>query len=159
MEKERFESMHKTFNYTPKSAFTNQWSNMAYGIGMIVVPLLLSLKVRTQWFHLQAASVLFTIFIVAGILLLLMTYFNMKKASALAAQGGKITIDGKRVSYPVVRNNKVEYDTFLISDIRSIKDDEEENQCKIDLPDKYIVFEIKYFDSDEQFDEFRELME
>lgn len=34
MEKEKFESINKTFNYTPNSVFTNQWSSLAFGIGM-----------------------------------------------------------------------------------------------------------------------------
>ena len=34
---------------------------------------------------------------------------------------------------------------------------DEENQFKVSLPDKYIVFEIKYFASQEDFDEFRSL--
>ena len=53
--------------------------------------------------------------------------------------------------------NKIEYNSFLISDINYIKDDDEENQFKVSLPDKYIVFEIKYFASQEDFDEFRSL--
>lgn len=158
MEKERFETLHKTFNYTPKSAFTNQWSNLAFGVGMIVVPLIFPFGVRIRRLHILSPAVFSTILIVGGILLLLMTFCNMRKAHTLAAQGGRITIDGKRVTYPVAKKNKVEYDTFLISDILNIKDDDEENECKVNLPDKFIVFEIKYFDSYDQFEEFRELL-
>lgn len=39
-----------------------------------------------------------------------------------------------------------------------IKDDEEENQCKVSLPDKYVIFEIKYFDSYDEFEEFRAIL-
>lgn len=158
MEKERFETLHKTFNYTPKSAFTNQWSNLAFGVGMIVVPLIFPFGVRIRRLHILSPAVFSTILIVGGILLLLMTFYNMRKAHTLAAQGGRITIDDKRVTYPVAKKNKVEYDTFLISDILNIKDDDEENECKVNLPDKFIVFEIKYFDSYDQFEEFRELL-
>ena len=35
MEKEKFESINKTFNYTPNSVFTNQWSSLAFGIGIL----------------------------------------------------------------------------------------------------------------------------
>ena len=34
---EKFKSVHQTFSYTPPSAWTNQWSSLAFGIGMIVV--------------------------------------------------------------------------------------------------------------------------
>ena len=37
---EKFKSVHQTFSYTPPSAWTNQWSSLAFGIGMIVVPLI-----------------------------------------------------------------------------------------------------------------------
>ena len=90
-------------------------------------------------------------------LLLLMTFFSIRKARVLAAQGGTVTVDKGRVTYPEVNKNKIEYNSFLISDINYIKDDDEENQFKVSLPDKYIVFEIKYFASQEDFDEFRSL--
>ena len=93
-----------------------------------------------------------------GVLLLTFTYFSMRKARALIAHGAQITINGGRVTFPTVNKGKVEYDSFLISDINYIKDDEKENQCKVSLPDKYIVFETKYFDSWEQFEEFRSLI-
>ena len=41
--------------------------------------------------------------------------------------------------YPEVNKNKIEYNSFLISDINYIKDDDEENQFKVSLPDKYIL--------------------
>ncbi|MCC8170907.1 MAG: hypothetical protein LIP00_03790 [Parabacteroides sp.] len=58
----------------------------------------------------------------------------------------------------MTRKRKVGYDSFLISDIRKIEDDEEEHQCHVDLPDKYIVFETNYFDSCEQYEEFRSIL-
>lgn len=159
MEKERFESVHKTFNYIPKSIFTNQLSGLAFGVGMIVVPSLFPFGIRIRRAQILSLEVFSSILIIGGILLLVFAFLNMRTARALIAQGGTIKIDGNRVTYPVVRKKKVEYDTFLISDIRKIEDDEEENQCKIDLPDKYLIFEIKYFDSYDQYEEFRDLIE
>lgn len=43
---EKFTSVHKTFSYTPQSALTNQWSNLAFGIGMVVVPLIYPFGLR-----------------------------------------------------------------------------------------------------------------
>ena len=79
------------------------------------------------------------------------------QGTGIGAQGGTVTVDKGRVTYPEVNKNKIEYNSFLISDINYIKDDDEENQFKVSLPDKYIVFEIKYFASQEDFDEFRSL--
>lgn len=144
---EKFKSVHRTFTYTPKSALTNQLSSLAFGIGMIVVPLIL-----------LPSGILSTILIVGGALLLIMTFFDIRKARVLAAQGGAITIDRGRVTYPKITRGRVNYDSFLISDIKTIEDDDEEHQCKVDLPDKYIVFETKYFTSQDEFDEFRSLL-
>lgn len=114
------------------------------------------------WVTYQAAVILSpavfsTILIIGGVLLLIMTYFDIRKARVLAAQGGTITVDKGRVTYPEVNKSKIEYNSFLISDISYIKDDDEENQFKVSLPDKYIVFETKYFASQEDFEEFRSL--
>lgn len=51
MEKEKFESVNKTFNYTPNSVFTNQWSSLAFGIGMVVVPLIWPFGLRIRRVH------------------------------------------------------------------------------------------------------------
>lgn len=143
--------------YTPKSALTNQWSSLAFGIGMVIVPLIYPFGLRIRRAVILSPEVLSTILIICGALLLLMTFFSIRKARVLAAQGGTITVDKGRVTYPEVNKNKIEYNSFLISDINYIKDDDEENQFKVSLPDKYIIFEIKYFASQEDFDEFRSL--
>ena len=76
----------------------------------------------------------------------------------MKAVGGKITVDGTRVTYPEVEKGKVEYRSFLTSDIEYVKDDEEEHQCKVKTPDNYIIFETRYFDSEEEFEAFRALL-
>lgn len=158
MEKVKFENVQKSFNYTPKSILTNRLSGLAFGVGMVVVPLIYPFGLRIRRAYILSPAVLSTIFIIGGILLLLFTFYEMWTARTLIMQGGMIKIDGGRVTYPVVKKRKVEYDSFLVSDIRKIEDDEEENQCNVDLPDKYIVFEIKYFDSYARYEEFRSLL-
>lgn len=158
MEKEKFESINKTFNNTPNSVFTNQWSSLAFGIGMVVVPLIYPFGLRIRRVHILSPTVLSTILVIGGILLLWFTLQSMRKAKALIAQGGTIKVEGNRVTYPSIEKGKVEYRSFLISDIEYIKDDEDENQCKVSLPDKYVIFEIKYFDSYDEFEEFRAIL-
>ena len=96
--------------------------------------------------------------IVGGVLLLFFTWRGMRNARALKAAGGKITVDGTRVTYPEVEKGKVEYRSFLTTDIEYVKDDEEEHQCKVKTPDNYIIFETRYFDSEEEFEAFRALL-
>ena len=114
---------------------------------MIVVPAVMPFGIRIRHLRILSPAAFSTILIVGGVLLLLFTWLSMRNARALKAEGGKITVDGPEVTYPDVKKGKVEYRTFLTSDIEYIKDDEEENQCKVSLPDQYVVFETKYFDS------------
>ena len=149
MEQEKkFESVQKTFNYTPRSALSNQWVTLAFGIGMVVVPLIHPFGLRIRRAEILSPGVFSAI---------LMAYFDIRKARVLASQGGRITVNGMRVTYPTVNKKKIEYESFLISDIEWIKDRDEDNQFVVQLPDKRVIFEIKYFDSVDEFDEFREL--
>ena len=133
---EKFKSVHQTFSYTPPSAWTNQWSSLAFGIGMIVVPLIYPFGLRIRRAVILSPAVFSTILIIGGVLLLIMTYFDIRKARVLAAQGGTITVDKGRVTYPEVNKSKIEYNSFLISDISYIKEDNEENQFKVSVPDE-----------------------
>lgn len=80
------------------------------------------------------------------------------KCPGLESRRRKITVDGTRVTYPEVEKGKVEYRSFLTTDIEYVKDDEEEHQCKVKTPDNYIIFETRYFDSEEEFEAFRALL-
>ena len=113
MEKEKFESINKTFNYTPNSVFTNQWSSLAFGIGMVVVPLIYPFGLRIRRVHILSPTVLSTILVIGGILLLWFTLQSMRKAKALIAQGGTIKVEGNRVTYPSIEKGKVEYRSFM----------------------------------------------
>lgn len=154
---EKFESVQKIFGYTPKSALTNKWSSLAYGTGMVIIPLIYPFGLRIRRAYILSPGVFSTILIIAGALLLAMTIFDIRKAKILAKQGGQITVNGRRIVYPIVKKGKMEYDSFLLSDVLRIKDEEDESQFNVDLPDKYITFDIKYFDSRDKFDEFRAL--
>ena len=158
MEQEKkFESVQKSFNYTPKSALSNQWVTLAFGIGMVVIPLIYPFGLRIRRAEILSPGVFSAILIIGGILLLVMAYFDIRKARVLASQEGRITVNGARVTYPTVSKKKIEYESFLLSDIEWIKDRDEDNQFVVQLPNKRVIFEIKYFDSVDEFDEFRAL--
>lgn len=54
MENLPFERIQRSFSYSPESIFTNQWSNLAFGIGMIVIPALFPFGLRIR--HLRILS-------------------------------------------------------------------------------------------------------
>lgn len=56
---EKFQSVHKTFSYTPKSALTNQWSSLAFGIGMVIVPLIYPLITYQTGCHPLSGSLVY----------------------------------------------------------------------------------------------------
>ena len=109
MENKPFERIQRSFNYTPASIFTNQWSNLAFGVGMIVIPALFPFGLRIRHLRILSPAVFSTILIVGGVLLLFFTWRSMRNARTLKAAGGKITIDGTRVTYPEVEKGKIEY--------------------------------------------------
>lgn len=159
MENLPFERIQRSFSYSPESIFTNQWSNLAFGIGMIVIPALFPFGLRIRHLRILSPAAFSTILIVGGVLLLLFTWRSMRNARVLKAEGGRITVDGPRITYPEVKQGRVEYRSFLTTDIEYVKDDDDEHQCKVKTPDDYIIFEVRYFDSQEEFEAFRRLLE
>ena len=143
MENLPFERIQRSFSYSPESIFTNQWSNLAFGIGMIVIPALFPFGLRIRHLRILSPAAFSTILIVGGVLLLLFTWRSMRNARVLKAEGGRITVDGPRITYPEVKQGRVEYRSFLTTDIEYV----------------YIIFEVRYFDSREEFEAFRRLLE
>lgn len=105
-------------------------SNLAFGVGMIVIPALFPFGLRIRHLRILSPAVFSTILIVGGVLLLFFTWRSMRNARTLKAAGGKITVDGPRVTYPEVEKGTVEYRSFLTTDIEYVKDDEEEHNAR-----------------------------
>ena len=106
MENKPFERIQRSFNYAPASFFTNQWSNLVFGVGMIVIPAIFPFGLRIRHLRILSPAVFSTILIVGGVLLLFFTWRSMRNARALKAAGGKITVDGPRVTYPEVERGQ-----------------------------------------------------
>lgn len=70
------------------------------------MPLIYPFGLRIRRAVILSPEVLSTILIICGALLLLMTFFSIRKARVLAAQGGTVTVDKGRVTYPEVNKNK-----------------------------------------------------
>ena len=79
--------LRKTYTYEPATIFTNQLSNLAFGIGMVVVPKICPFGLRIRRAYILSPAVFSTILITGGVLLLLFTYFSMRKALALKKTG------------------------------------------------------------------------
>ena len=144
----------RTFNYTPSSPFSGKLTNLGISLVMIVFPLVAPFGIR-----IGRPTAVTILFVAGGAVLLLCTLLEIRKARALAAAGGRITIDGDRVTFPVVRKGAVTEETLLIPQVERTKFDEEENEFEIALPDAHHTFNAGYFDSEEEFEAFRALFE
>ena len=134
----------RTFNYTPSSPFSGKLTNLGISLVMIVFPLVAPFGIRIGSMRILGPTAVTILFVAGGAVLLLCTLLEIRKARALAAAGGRITIDGDRVTFPVVRKGAVT---------------EETNEFEIALPDAHHTFNAGYFDSEEEFEAFRALFE
>ena len=149
----------RTFNYTPSSPFSGKLTNLGISLVMIVFPLVAPFGIRIGSMRILGPTAVTILFVAGGAVLLLCTLLEIRKARALAAAGGRITIDGDRVTFPVVRKGAVTEETLLIPQVERTKFDEEENEFEIALPDAHHTFNAGYFDSEEEFEAFRALFE
>lgn len=149
----------RTFNYTPSSPFSGKLTNLGISLVMIVYPLVAPFGIRIGSMRILGPTAVTILFVAGGAVLLLCTLLEIREARALAAAGGRITIDGDRVTFPVVRKGAVTEETLLIPQVERTKFDEEENEFEIALPDAHHTFNAGYFDSEEEFEAFRALFE
>ena len=91
------------FNYTPSNPFSGSVSSLAIGAGMVIVPLVYPFGIRIGRMPILGATATTVIFVVGGLALLAFTAREIMQARKLIAQGGEITVDGERVTIPVVK--------------------------------------------------------
>ena len=99
------------------------------------------------------------IFVIGGLALLAFTVREIMQARKLIAQGGEITVEGGKVTIPVVRKKEVVNESFLLSEVEYTKFDEEENEFKISLPADHHVIRGAFFENAEAFDAFKSIFD
>ena len=121
------------FSYTPSNPFSGSVSSLAIGAGMVVVPLVYPFGIRIGRMRILGPTAVTIIFVIGGLALLAFTVREIMQARKLIAQGGEITVEGGKVTIPVVRKKEVVNESFLLSEVEYTKFDEEENEFKISL--------------------------
>lgn len=96
---------------------------------------------------------------IGGLALLAFTVREIMQARKLIAQGGEITVEGGKVTIPVVRKKEVVNESFLLSEVEYTKFDEEENEFKISLPADHHVIRGAFFENAEAFDAFKSIFD
>lgn len=145
------------FNYTPSNPFSGSLSSLAFGVGMVVVPLVWPFGIRIGGMRILGPTAVTTIFVIGGLALLAFTVQGIMQARKLIAQGGEIIVDGDQVTIPVVKKGAVVEQTFKLQEVKYTKFDAEENEFNISLPADHHVIRGAFFESDEAFDEFKSL--
>ena len=147
------------FNYTPSNPFSGSVSSLAIGAGMVVVPLVYPFGIRIGRMRILGPTAVTIIFVIGGLALLALTVREMMQARKLIAQGGEITVEGGKVTIPVVRKKEVVNESFLLSEVEYTKFDEEENEFKISLPADHHVIRGAFFENAEAFDAFKSIFD
>lgn len=133
-------------------------STIGIALFMIVFPLIAPFGIRIGRMRILGPTAVTVIFVVGGAALLIFTLLEIRKARVLAAQGASITVDGDKVTYPVVKKDGIEQGQFNITDIEWVKYDEEEDECKIKTVDDHIILRTDFFENQEAYEDFRALL-
>ena len=80
------------------------------------------------------------------------TSSNIQYIDQMSVEGGKVTI-------PVVRKKEVVNESFLLSEVEYTKFDEEENEFKISLPADHHVIRGAFFENADAFDAFKSIFD
>lgn len=145
------------FNYTPTNPFSGSLSSLAIGAGMVIVPLVYPFGIRIGRMPILGATATTVIFVVGGLVLLAFTAREIMQARRLIAQGGEITVDGERVTIPVVKKGAVTNESFRLPDVEYTKFDAEENEFTISLPTDHYVIRGAFFENSDAFDTFKSI--
>ena len=140
------------FNYTPTNPFSGSLSSLAIGAGMVIVPLVYPFGIRIGRMSILGATATTVIFVVGGLTLL-----AIMQARRLIAQGGEITVDGERVTIPMVKKGAVTNESFRLPDVEYTKFDAEENEFTISLPTAHYVIRGAFFENSDAFDTFKSI--
>lgn len=84
---------------------------------MVIVPLVYPFGIRIGRMPILGATATTVIFVVGGLALLAFTAREIMQARRLIAQGGEITVDGERVTIPVVKKGAVTNESFRLPDV------------------------------------------
>ena len=147
------------FNYTPSNPFSGSVSSLAIGAGMVVVPLVYPFGIRIGRMRILGPTAVTIIFVIGGLALLAFTVREIMQARKLIAQGGEISVEGGKVTIPVVRKKEVVNESFLLSEVEYTKFDEEENEFKISLPADHHVIRGAFCENAEAFDAFKSIFD
>ncbi len=150
----------KTFNYASTSSVKENLAYLLVGAALIIFPIIHPFGIRIGVKPILGPLPTTIILIIAGLLMLYSAFRKIQQARALAAKGGQITVDGDRITYPIIKKGAVEEGSFSISDVSSLNYNEDDGILTVILNNgEKIKFDLDFFDGLPQLKEFVELIQ
>ncbi len=145
----------KTFNYSSKSVLKDNLTAIGFSLLLVVVPIVHPFGTRIGRLRILGPLPTAIIFVAIGLLMLFKVLKKVRRARALAAKGCVITVDGDRVTYPVIKKGAMEQGTFRVSDISDVNYNEEDGILTVTLANgTKAKFDLDFFGSLSKLKEF-----
>ena len=150
----------KTFNYASTSSIKENLTSLIIGVALIAFPLVHPFGIRIGAKPILGPVPTTILMIIAGLYMLYTAYRKIRQARALASQGGVITVDDDRVTYPAIRKGVVAKEAFAISEVSNLSYAEDDGILTVTLNDgREIRFDVDFFDGLDQLKEFAALIQ
>ena len=104
-----------TFNYSSKSSIKDNLTEILVGAGLIIVPVVYPFGIKVGTLRILGPLPTAIILALVGLYMLFRAWRKIHKARKLAAKSCIITVDGDKVTYPVIVKGNVEMRSFTLS--------------------------------------------
>lgn len=149
-----------TFNYSSKSILKDNLITIGLYLLLVVVPIVYPFGLKIGSTRILGPLPTAIILVCIGLFMLFKTLIKIRQARALAAKGGTITVDGDRVTYPIIKKGTLEMSVFKISEISDVGYDEEDGILTVTLANGTTAkFDLDFFESLDKLKEFVALIQ
>ena len=144
-----------TFNYSSKSSIKDNLTEILVGAGLIIVPVVYPFGIKVGTLRILGPLPTAIILALVGLYMLFRAWRKIHKARKLAAKSCIITVDGDKVTYPVIVKGNVEMRSFTLSEISSSNYNYDNGILTITLANGSTAkFDVDFFDGLPQLKEF-----
>ena len=148
-----------TFNYSSKSSIKDNLTEILIGAALIIIPIVYPFGIKVGTLRILGPLPTAIILSLVGLYMLFRAWRKIHKARKLAAKSCIITVDGDKVTYPVIVKGNVEMHSFTLSEISSSNYNYDEGILTIVLTNGSTAkFDVDFFDGLPQLKEFAALL-
>ncbi len=148
-----------TFNYSSKSSIKDNLIEILIGAALIIVPVVYPFGIKIGTARILGPLPTAILLVLAGLYMLFRAWRKVRKARKLAGKSCVITVDGDKVTYPMIVKGNVEMHSFTLSEISRSNYDYDDGILTVSLADGSTVkFDLDFFDGLPQLKEFAALL-